>query len=89
MKYAIWGLVLLLIILHQDLWFWDDATLVFGFMPIGLLYHAGISVAAAVTWYLATLYAWPIDPAEDAPVNSENPATSGNPVISENNGGEA
>ena len=28
------GLVLLLLILHQDNWFWTDATLVFGFIPI-------------------------------------------------------
>jgi len=77
MKYVIWGLVLLLIILHQDLWFWNDSRLVFGFMPIGLVYHAGISVAAAATWLLATIYVWPVDVAEDAPVTSEN------------NGGEA
>jgi len=77
MKYVIWGLVLLLIVVHQDFWFWDDATLLFGFMPIGLAYHAGISVAAAVTWYLATIYAWPVDVAEDASASTEN------------NGGEA
>jgi len=59
MAYVVWGLVVLLLILHQDNWFWDDNTLVFGFMPVGLLYHAGISVAAAFTWYLATIFAWP------------------------------
>ena len=26
---------------------------------MGLVYHAGISVAAAFTWYLATIFAWP------------------------------
>ena len=61
LAFLVWGLVLLLLIIHQDNWFWDDNTLVFGFMPIGLLYHAGISVAAATTWYLATLFAWPVD----------------------------
>ena len=66
MKYAVWGLVLLLIVLHQDVWFWENGTLVFGFMPITLLYHAGISLAAAVTWYLATLYAWPPELDEDS-----------------------
>ena len=59
MKYVVWGLVVLLVILHQDNWFWDDARLVFGFMPIALLYHAGLSVAAGITWYLATIFAWP------------------------------
>ena len=59
MKYAVWGLVVLLIILHQDVWFWEDDTLVMGFMPITLLYHAGISVAAGITWFMATKFAWP------------------------------
>jgi hypothetical protein len=59
MKYAVWVLVLLLLILHQDNWLWDDATLLFGFMPITLAYHAGISISAGIVWYLATLYCWP------------------------------
>ncbi len=53
------GLVLLLLIVHQDNWFWLDDTLLFGFMPIGLFWHACISVAATLTWYLATKIAWP------------------------------
>ena len=61
MKFVVWGLVLLLMILHQDIWFWEDTTFVFGFMPITLLYHAGISLGAGITWYLATIYAWPFD----------------------------
>ncbi|KAA5541873.1 DUF3311 domain-containing protein [Roseiconus nitratireducens] len=55
------ALVLLLLILHQDNWFWTDDTLVFGFLPIGLLWHAGISIGASLTWALATVIAWPID----------------------------
>ncbi|MCA8997855.1 MAG: DUF3311 domain-containing protein [Planctomycetaceae bacterium] len=54
------GLVLLLLILHQDNWFWTDDTLVFGFMPIGLFWHACISIGATLTWALATVIAWPI-----------------------------
>jgi hypothetical protein len=61
--HAVWALVGLLIVAHQDVWFWDDARLVFGFLPITLAYHAGISLAAAGTWYLATLFCWPIDEA--------------------------
>lgn len=60
-KYLIWGLVLVLIILHQDNWLWNDGTLVLGFIPIGLFYHACISVAASATWFLATKLAWPED----------------------------
>ena len=59
MKTFVWGLVLLLIVLHQDVWFWDDGTLLFGFLPIGIGYHVCISLAAAFTWWLATRYAWP------------------------------
>ncbi len=59
MKNVVWGLVILLIILHQDFWFWENDYAVFGFIPMGLFYHAMISVGAGVTWYLATVYAWP------------------------------
>lgn len=60
------GLVLLLLILHQDNWFWEDNSLVFGFIPIGLFWHACISLAASATWLLATKIAWPVDRREDA-----------------------
>jgi hypothetical protein len=59
MKFVIWSLVVLLLILHQDNWLWGNDRLIFGFLPIGLFYHACISVAAAATWYLATVIAWP------------------------------
>ncbi len=59
MKSAVWGLVLLLVVLHHDLWFWNDDRLVFGFLPITLAYHAGISLAAGITWFLAIQFAWP------------------------------
>lgn len=65
MKYIIWGLVLLLVILHQDNWNWDNDTLMFGFMPVGLFYHACISVAATVIWFLATIFIWPAELHED------------------------
>ncbi|TWT75188.1 DUF3311 domain-containing protein [Allorhodopirellula solitaria] len=56
------ALVILLLILHQDNWFWTDGTLVFGFLPIGLFWHACISIGASLTWFLSTKIAWPIDP---------------------------
>ena len=61
MKHIVWILVILLIVLHQDRWFWDDGTLVFGILPVGLLYHMGLSLAASLIWFLATRYAWPDD----------------------------
>jgi hypothetical protein len=70
MKYLVWMLVGLLVILHQDYWQWDDATLVLGFLPRSLAYHACLSIAAAIVWLLATRYCWPesLDlAAQDAP----------------------
>ena len=50
---------LLLFLLHQDFWFWTDDTLVLGFLPLGLAYHAAYSIAAAVLWGLVVHFAWP------------------------------
>ncbi len=65
------GSVLLLLVLHQDNWFWNDGTLVFGFLPIGLFWHALISIGASMTWFMATQIAWPIhqQPAKEQPGN--------------------
>jgi hypothetical protein len=66
MKYFVWGLVLLLVVLHQDLWNWDDDRLMFHFMPVTLAYHAAISVAASILWLAAIKYAWPENLAESS-----------------------
>ncbi len=47
-----------LYLLHNDLWYWNDARLVLG-LPIGLLYHFGFSVASSVLLFLLVTYAWP------------------------------
>ena len=54
-------LAILLAILHQDFWNWDKDTIVLGFMPIGLAYHAFYSVAAATLWAFAIKFAWPTE----------------------------
>jgi len=54
------SLILLLAILHQDWWWWDaKEPLVFGFMPVGLAWHAGISLAAGLVGLLAVRFCWP------------------------------
>jgi len=71
MRFVIAGLVILLLAIHQDFWNWENTTLVFGFLPIALFYHACISVAAAATWFLATKVAWPVDDEPMTPATSE------------------
>jgi len=52
--------VLALYVLHQDIWFWDSPRpLVFGFLPVGLFYHAVYSVAVAVLMVVMVSHAWP------------------------------
>ncbi len=53
------AVLIIFAVLHQDFWFWDDGTLVMGFMPVGLFYHALYSLVAATFWCLMVKYAWP------------------------------
>lgn len=55
----LWSAAIVLLILHQDFWFWDNEELLFGFLPVGLAYQAGYSLAAAALWGWAMNYAWP------------------------------
>ncbi len=57
-KFA-WGFVVLIAILHFDFWLWDSTSVVFGFLPTGLAYQAGISLAASVAWVLVIRFDWP------------------------------
>jgi hypothetical protein len=57
--------LLLTYVLHQDVWFWRTARpLVFGFLPVGLFYHAVFTAACAGVLWLLVRYAWPahLDP---------------------------
>lgn len=49
----------ILAVLHQDFWNWDNRSLVFGFIPVGLAYHAAYSLVAALFWFLVSRFAWP------------------------------
>jgi len=66
MRNVVIGAVIVLAILHQDFWLWHDDTLVFGFLPIGLAYHALFSILAACVWALAVIFAWPKELEEEA-----------------------
>ncbi len=61
-------LIVLFALLHQDFWFWREARpLVFGFMPIGLFYHAAFTIACAglMWWLAATMWPAHLDRADD------------------------
>ncbi|MBI2195280.1 MAG: DUF3311 domain-containing protein [Planctomycetes bacterium] len=83
MKWIVALLVVLLIVLHQDFWWWDDRRIVLSFLPIGLAWHAGISVAASVVWWLAVKTWWPAfldqeaDPACPPPQKAPSDKNSG------------
>jgi hypothetical protein len=74
-----WGLVALVAILHYDFWYWDDRSLVFGFIPIGLAYPAGISLLAALAWALVVRFSWPTHLEEwaDGDADSQGSDSSG------------
>jgi hypothetical protein len=61
MRYVIAILVVLLLVMQQDYWLWNDTTLVFGFLPGCLAWHMLVSVCAALVWLLTVLFAWPVD----------------------------
>ena len=70
-----WGLYAalgLLYLLHNDLWLWNDARLVLG-LPVGLVYHLGYCLAAALLFAALVRWAWPPPWVEEAPME-ETPA---------------
>lgn len=68
------SLIALLYVLHQDFWFWrEPRPLVFGFMPIGLFYHAAFTVACAVVMGLLVTRAWPAHLESSTPASRPRP----------------
>ena len=60
MKIVVYACILILVILHQDFWWWNtDRPYVLGFIPIGLAHHGGISLASAAVAALAVRFCWP------------------------------
>jgi hypothetical protein len=54
-------LVLAGFLLHQDFWNWRNGGLVFGFLPVGLAYHAAYAIAAAGLMAVLVKFAWPTE----------------------------
>ncbi|MCS1407338.1 MAG: hypothetical protein M2R45_00495 [Verrucomicrobia subdivision 3 bacterium] len=65
--------------LHQDVWFWAEGeTLLLGFLPVGLAYHAVYTIGVAGFWWWAVNFAWPkeldaSDETHDIEVAKESP----------------
>ena len=56
------ALVAVVYVLHQDFWNWKEAyPLIFGFLPIGLAYHAAYCLLAALVMLVLVKLAWPAD----------------------------
>jgi hypothetical protein len=50
--------LVLLFVLHQDLWLWNDPRIVLG-LPAGLTYHVGYCLVTAGLLALLVRFAWP------------------------------
>ena len=60
MKWFLLALTIGMIVIHQDFWNWDKADpRAFGFLPIGLWYHALYCVAAAILLWMFVAFLWP------------------------------
>lgn len=67
-------------VLHQDFWNWKSAEpLVFGFLPIGLAYHVGYSLGAAILMAILVKLAWPkhLEDVETTPTTKSDNRTEG------------
>ena len=66
-------LVAAMAVLHQDFWNWRTATpLAFGFMPVGLFYHACYTLACSVLVAVLVRFAWPAELERDAENHPES-----------------
>jgi hypothetical protein len=54
----LYAALVVLYLLHNDLWLWNDASLVLG-LPAGLAYHIGFAVATSIVLTLLVIHAWP------------------------------
>ncbi|HJO05618.1 MAG TPA: DUF3311 domain-containing protein [Acidobacteriota bacterium] len=57
-RLKLYGLLVLLYVLHTDWWLWSDGRVRFG-LPMGLLYHLAYMLATAVVMYMLVKQAWP------------------------------
>ena len=71
MKWLLALMVAVVYVVHQDYWNWHDKSLVLGFLPKGLAYHAGFSVLAAIMMWVLVKTAWPDHIERSVPESAE------------------
>ena len=74
MKYVAYGLLLLLYVLHTDVWYWNDPRIVLG-LPIGITYHVLWTLAVTAAFGLLVRQAWPRELGVDEPGTPEESGT--------------
>jgi nitric oxide reductase large subunit len=57
-KNILYVVIVIVYLLHNDLWFWDNPTLVMG-IPVGLFYHLLYCFIASILLFLLIKFAWP------------------------------
>ena len=77
-RWLLYAAIVALYALHNDFWFWYDPRIVLG-LPIGLTYHVGYNLAAAVLMLLLVRFAWP----SHLEVSAELPAGTGQTAAEE------
>lgn len=71
MRTTVYLLLLLLYVLHTDVWYWDDPSIVLG-LPIGVTYHVVWTLAVSAAFWAAVRWAWP-DDLEAPPDRADRP----------------
>ena len=68
--YVAWVIIYLM---HNDIWFWDNPSLVMG-IPIGLFYHIAYCFVASILLFLLIKHAWPeyVSKIDDDTANAQN-----------------
>ena len=75
-RWILYAAIVALYVLHNDFWFWYDPRIILG-LPVGLTYHVGYNLAAAVLMFLLVRFAWPshLEVAEEMPAGTRQTAT--------------
>jgi hypothetical protein len=78
-KLVLVAMVLVVYVLHQDFWNWKNSDTVLGFLPVGLAYHAGYSILAAIMMAVLVKFAWPkhledVEPHDSGPDSGQGGA---------------